>query len=862
MTGRPTPRRAIDRRHFLVGSGVVLATTWASGALRGIAEVGAAVSGSGPYGTLGPVDANGLQLPAGFTSRIVATTGVAMGASSYPWHAAPDGGACFGVAGGGWVYVSNSEVGLSGGGASAIRFAPDGTIVDAYRILGGTSKNCAGGPTPWGTWLSCEENGPSGRVYECSPGQAGQGVRRDALGSFNHEAAAVDTATGALFLTEDDPVGRLYKFVPTTAGSLSGGSLYAAAVSGTSVTWIPTSDNAPDRAASTTPFNGGEGIWAHNGSVYFVTKGDRRIWKLVPATNTLTLVHDCAASPSALTQVDNITVHPASGDLFVAEDGGNMELCILGLVGGVEEIAAFCRINGHAGSEVTGPAFSPDGTRLYLSSQRGADGSTGVTYEITGPFRTGAGGPTPTVRTLPVAADTYVRGGTYATTGYGAINLLQVSANTSPTYERISYLAVDLASLTGAVTDAVLRLTARVASGALSTLEVLGVSDVSWTEAATNWNNRPALGPVLDSFALTTTGATWYEADVSEWVAARQAAGATRVAFAVRMTQSVGLAAINSRENTSGRPELVVTVADGPPPPNNAPAASFTESIAGLTVTVTSTATDSDGSIASHAWNFGDGSTAVGPLASHTYAASGTFPITLTVTDDDGAPASTSRSVTVTAPPAGLIASDTFSRTTTNGLGSADTGGAWTIAGTAANFAVNGGQGRVTVPTVGGSRAATLLAASARDVEVTTTFSLDKLPAGSGSFQGVTVRKVGNTEYRLRVRTSGTSSVLQLLRVVNGAESAVASATLPGVYVAGTPIHLRFRVVGTGSTQLSGRAWFGAATEPSTWQIQTTDTTTQLQGAGGIGLHLYVSSSASNVPVVLSVDTMEARPAA
>lgn len=86
-----------------------------------------------------------------------------------------------------------------------------------------------------------------------------------------------------------------------------------------------------------------------------------------------------------LTGVDNIT-GSASGDLFVAEDGGNMEICVI-TPGDV--IAPFLRIDGQSGSEITGPALSPDGTRLYFSSQRGTSGSSsgGITYEVRGPFR-------------------------------------------------------------------------------------------------------------------------------------------------------------------------------------------------------------------------------------------------------------------------------------------------------------------------------------------------------------------------------------------------------------------------------------------------------------------------------------------
>lgn len=344
----------------------------------------------GTYGRLQPADRNGLQLPRGFTSRRIARTGQTVSGTEYAWHAAPDGGACFAATDGGWVYASNSEVDASGGGASAVRFAADGTIADAYRILSGTSRNCAGGPTPWGNWLSCEENGSSGRVYECNPQQPGQGVERPLLGSFNHEAAAVDAMTGHVYLTEDDPQGRLYRFVPTTPGDLTAGSLQAASVSGTGLTWLPTSIAAPDRTRTTSAFDGGEGAWISGRTLWFTTKGDGRVYELDLTTQQLTVLYDQASrAGSPLRGLDNITVHEPSGDLFVAEDGGNMEVCIITTEDAGEDVAPFLRFVGHSGSEVTGPAFSPDGRRLYLSSQRGTDGTTGATYEITGPFRTG-----------------------------------------------------------------------------------------------------------------------------------------------------------------------------------------------------------------------------------------------------------------------------------------------------------------------------------------------------------------------------------------------------------------------------------------------------------------------------------------
>jgi len=103
---------------------------------------------SSPYGELLPADGNGVMLPQGCTSRVVARSREVVG--GYPWHDSPDGGGCFAVPGGGWVYLSNSEVGTTGG-VGALRFNADASVHSGYRILGGTNRYCVGGSTHRGT---------------------------------------------------------------------------------------------------------------------------------------------------------------------------------------------------------------------------------------------------------------------------------------------------------------------------------------------------------------------------------------------------------------------------------------------------------------------------------------------------------------------------------------------------------------------------------------------------------------------------------------------------------------------------------------------------------------------------------------
>ncbi|MGW7693212.1 alkaline phosphatase PhoX [Streptomyces asiaticus] len=382
-------RRTLLRAAVIGGSSAAFGgTLW-----RGAAYAAPAQPGAGPYGALGSPDANGVRLPAGFTSRVIARSRQTVAATSYTWHDAPDGGACY-ADGSGWIYVSNSEINPSGG-ASAVRFSSTGAVTGAYRVLSGTRQNCAGGKTPWNTWLSCEEV-DRGYVYETDPWGVKAAVRRDAMGRFKHEAAAADPVRRTVYMTEDVTDGCFYRFTPTTWGDLSSGKLEVmVAGSGTSgpVTWAtvpdPTGATATrNQVSGAKRFNGGEGCYYANDTCWFTTKGDNRVWQYDAAAGTIELAYDdslVTGGTAPLTGVDNVT-GASSGDLYVAEDGGNMEICV---ITPDDVVAPFLRVDGQSGSEITGPAFSPDGKRLYFSSQRGTSGSSsgGITYEVTGPFR-------------------------------------------------------------------------------------------------------------------------------------------------------------------------------------------------------------------------------------------------------------------------------------------------------------------------------------------------------------------------------------------------------------------------------------------------------------------------------------------
>ena len=367
---------------------LALGPVWVRQALAAPARAGAS-----PYGALLDPDANSLMLPPGFSSRIIARSLLPVADTGYMLPIFPDGQATFRTGDGGWILVTNSESVAATGGTSAIRFSSSGEITAASRILGGTNTNCAGGPTPWGTWLSGEEH-DGGLIWECDPAGVLEAQPRPALGTFAHEAAAVDPVGGVLYLTEDRPDGGFYRFTPARFPDLSQGILEVANVAengtvswqavpdpSTAITGTPTRRQVPVMTA----FNGGEGIWYARGFCYFTTKGDKRVWAYDTAKARIEVLFDRElALDSSLDAVDNVTVS-AVGDVLVCEDGGNLEI---GIITSDREVAPLLRFSGpdHDGSEICGVVFDPSGTRLYCTSQR-AFGGSGAIYEITGPFR-------------------------------------------------------------------------------------------------------------------------------------------------------------------------------------------------------------------------------------------------------------------------------------------------------------------------------------------------------------------------------------------------------------------------------------------------------------------------------------------
>ncbi len=388
------------RRRELIGMGIGGVAAVSLGAafwddLFGSAESRPLRRGRG-YGPLGPPDENGVRLPPGFRSRVVARGDEVVPGTDYRWHIASDGMATFPNEGGGFVLVSNSED--FEGGASALRFGRDGRVEDAYRILSGTTQNCSGGGTPWGTWLSCEEV-EEGRVWECDPSGRHRAVAHPAMGIFKHEAAAVDAEDRRVYLTEDLIDGGLYRYTPAEWPDLSKGLLEIARVRGGAVEWVEVPDPLARRERTrrqvedSAQLERGEGVWLDGHTLYVATTADHRVHAYDTRRERIEVIYDGLASRSApLLRVDQLTGSRA-GEVFVCEDLATDEID-MGVIDRDRRVAKFLSVTGpqHERSELTGVTFDPSGRRMFFASQRAfpksdAEPGPGAIYEVTGPFK-------------------------------------------------------------------------------------------------------------------------------------------------------------------------------------------------------------------------------------------------------------------------------------------------------------------------------------------------------------------------------------------------------------------------------------------------------------------------------------------
>lgn len=326
-----------------------------------------------------------------------------------------------------------SGAALPGGTSTIVLDAKSLAVEDQYLSLAGTIRNCAGGVTPWGSWLSCEEDvsragqdGLSqdhGWVFEVPV--AHRGLARPeplrAMGRFNHEAACVDPATGIVYLTEDRDDSLLYRFLPAERGALAkGGRLQALALTGApadtrnwgtldftpgtwaTARWIDLDGvDSPDddlrlrgAKAGAAIFARGEGIWFGQGEFYFCcTSGGKaglgQIMRYRPspaegqageadAPGTLQIFIE-SQDRAMFNYGDNLTVAP-NGHLIVCEDQYT-SVVDNHLRGVTPDGLLYTLARLRTQTELAGACFSPDGSTLFVNLYR-----PGKTLAIRGPW--------------------------------------------------------------------------------------------------------------------------------------------------------------------------------------------------------------------------------------------------------------------------------------------------------------------------------------------------------------------------------------------------------------------------------------------------------------------------------------------
>ena len=450
-----TPRREFLLRAALAGSAAV---TVPLEALWRPTAAGRLAPDDQGYGPLHPVndETTGLpllQLPEGFRYRSFSWTGDPLDSGART-PGAHDGMAAFAGANGTVVLIRNHEISpatafepslaydaQAGGGTTTVTFNPaTGLVLSSRASLAGTLRNCAGGATPWESWLTCEETtlGPAdnsalehahGYVFEVPLDGRPSGQPIVAMGRFVHEAVAVDPETSIVYETEDQRRSGLYRFTPRSPRRLAdGGRLQMLAIDGApradlrigqragvkrGIHWVDIAQ--PDKAhVDAAKFDGGgvfaqgfegggaifgrlEGAWYSGGRIFITSTdgGDARmgqVWEFDIRNQDIRLIYE---SPGAevLNMPDNLVVSPRGG-LVLCEDG-TANPCVHGLTRD-GKIVRFARnnvvLNGERNGivgdfrsrEFTGATFSPDGRWLFVNIQ-----TPGFTVAITGPWERG-----------------------------------------------------------------------------------------------------------------------------------------------------------------------------------------------------------------------------------------------------------------------------------------------------------------------------------------------------------------------------------------------------------------------------------------------------------------------------------------
>ena len=467
--------KIVDRREFLrksaFGAGAAVAASSLGGLIAcndavvagpdGQPQLARARRGGGGYGPLAP-DPGGLPflIPEGFTLRRISRAFDPMkraGAGLVP--TAHDGMAAFPMSNGNIRLIRNHELRDSvatstplgampydakapaGCTSLEVRVDPvtgEPTVIDEFVSISGTHVNCAGGPTPWGSWITCEETtesaSPTGRQRNhgynfeipASAMSEVEAVPLRAMGRFVHEAIAVDRNLGHVYQTEDaGNTSGFYRFIPNVLGDMTqGGRLQMLALDGRPrydsfggatpagvplpAVWVDIDNPDPETITSTTSVfaqgraKGGvafarlEGAWWGDNSVYFnATSGGAagagQVWQYRPTSvdgGQLVLIFE-SPSRTVLDAPDNICVSPRGGIVLCEDGGGQQYLRGLTREGQIFDFVA----TSSSASELAGACFAPAGNILFFN-QQGSTSSTntsspGATFAIWGPWANG-----------------------------------------------------------------------------------------------------------------------------------------------------------------------------------------------------------------------------------------------------------------------------------------------------------------------------------------------------------------------------------------------------------------------------------------------------------------------------------------
>ena len=461
----------VSRRTFLGGTaavagGVALGGPMSALARRARAGSRARASGYGPLAPTPELDSGEvyLELPQGFKYRVISRQNDTMDDGN-PTPGIFDGMAAYPGAHGSTILIRNHENRSRAGEISVHvpagkRYDPDPNVrggntklivsrrrevVESFAVLGGTHTNCAGGLTPWRSWITCEEifnygsvednvtpgtGVPHGFCFEIDADADGpvEAVPIKAAGRFSHEAVAL--LDGVLYETEDRGNAAFYRFVPSRApretGDLAsfGGTLQALVVTGRPnfdantatpgesypIEWVTVEEPNPPadtvreeaQAKGAAIFDRTEGAWATDRRVYFdcTTGGEAQLgqlWELTPRDRDggkLKLIYESSAVDD-LESPDNVVVVPGTGDVFLQEDSDG-EQFVRGVTprGKIYDVAKTV-LNS---TEFCGGTFSADGRTFFLNQQGDRENEAGqpsttpepsrqaLTYAIWGPF--------------------------------------------------------------------------------------------------------------------------------------------------------------------------------------------------------------------------------------------------------------------------------------------------------------------------------------------------------------------------------------------------------------------------------------------------------------------------------------------